>query len=202
MDYSELEKDLSFIKTTMETATRYTNIPPAAYMAAGVLGVIGVYITYLLMGSAATSNLNDLSKTTVFQLSILWPLILVIAVVWVILSSVRRAREHNMEPWSSLAARMFLSQIPQFFVAGVLTVYMGKIGQFELIPTLWMLQYGLILHSFSYFTTTDMKIMGLLFILFGVISLFVSGIWTLLVLGVSFGGLHTIFWLIRRRATP
>jgi len=40
MDRGEIEQDLKFIKQTMEASTRYTNVPPQAYLLAGALGLV------------------------------------------------------------------------------------------------------------------------------------------------------------------
>ncbi len=45
MGIADIERALKFIRQTMESSSRYTNVPASGYLATGVLGLVGVWGT-------------------------------------------------------------------------------------------------------------------------------------------------------------
>ena len=197
MGLRKLERDLAFIKRTMSSATRYQNIPPLAYICAGVLGLAAAVVTFVWLGAEKLHDLNQLEPADVHGMAILWGGIFIAALVGFVFFSQVNARKSNMKMWNSLASRMFLSQVPTLTVAGVLTLALTAQGQFGLIPTVWLCCYGLVMYSFSYFSDFYHQLQGALFIFLGVASCFGSGASSVILLGLGFGLLHLLFGLIR-----
>ena len=109
----------------------------------------------------------------------------------------RQARRQQMSAWNSLAARMFLSQVPLVLITAILTVGITFKGYYDIIPALWLGLYGVILFSFSYFTGRQHRIEALAFLGLSVPALFVSGPIALLLLGMGFGGIHILGGIVR-----
>ncbi|GAK55231.1 Brp/Blh family beta-carotene 15,15'-monooxygenase [Candidatus Vecturithrix granuli] len=192
MGIADIEKDLKFIRQTMESSSRYTNVPASGYLAAGFLGLIGVWGTYLLLGDHKILNITLITPKDIQRLMLLWLLVFVSALSVVMFCAWHKARKHGHSAWNSLAARMFLSQTPVIFVAGVLSVALTREGYLDLIPGVWLGIYGTILYSFSYFTGVEHKIEGAAFIALGTLVLFVQGKIGLFLMGLGFGGIHLV----------
>lgn len=190
MGIAEIEQDLKIIRKIMESSSRYTNIPASAYLVTGILGCVGVWETYGLLGREKISNISLIESEDMKMLALIWSLVFVAAIVTVAFFSWRKARKHKISAWNSLAARMILSQVPLIVVAGFLTKAMGMKGYYDLIPAMWLGIYGTVLYSFSYFTGFEHKIEGSLFIILGIIAGFASHIVALALLGIGFGGIH------------
>lgn len=197
MGYANIERDLAFIRRTMETASRYDNIPATGYLAIGLIGFVGVGATYALVGPESVNNLNGLASGDLWLLAAVWGCVFLAALCSMILLSAFRARRLGVTAWNSLAARMFLSQIPQVAVSGALTIGLALRGQVDLVPVLWLLHFGVISYSFSYFTGPDHKIQGIVFMALGVAGLFGPGHLALPLLAAGFGGVNTVFGLFR-----
>ena len=198
MGISDIEQDLKIIRQAIEASSRYTNITAKGYIFTGIVGMLGVYGTYVFLGGEKVADMNLITSGEVKILTILWSLVFVLAVGGVMLFSWSKARRNNISAWNSLAARMLLSQIPLIAVAGVFTIAMGFKGYYPFIPGMWLGIYGVILHSFSYFTGASHKIEGLLFIVLGSVAVFTPGAITLLLLGVGFGGIHIVSGIVRK----
>ena len=192
MGITELEQDLKLIRKVMEASSRYTNIPAGGYIAAGVLGILGALKTQTFLKQHPVPDVEVLGLWEIKPLALSWFLIFLLAVAIVVASSWVKARKHQVSAWNSLAARMFLSQIPLVIVAGVLTCAMGARGDYDLIPCMWLGIHGSILYSFSYFTGIEHKIEGSVFVLLGILAAFAPLNVQPLLLGLGFGGVHLL----------
>ncbi|MBD3307812.1 hypothetical protein GF339_15360 [candidate division KSB3 bacterium] len=190
MGLAEIERDIKLIRSMMESSSRYTNIPAAGYLVTGLLGGVGVWLTYGLLGGEKLADMTLLDAQDLRILGGIWVLVFLAAVGTVVFFSWRKARQHQIAAWNSLAARMVLSQIPVVIVAGFLTLAMARQGAVDLIPGMWLGIYGTVLYSFSYFTGFEHKIEGSLFMLLGVVALFGPDQLALILLGLGFGGIH------------
>ena len=97
----------------------------------------------------------------------------------------------------TLASRLFFSQVPCALVAGILTAALAVRGDYSLIPALWLLCYGIIAYSFSYFTGKEHKIQAVLFLVLGLWAAFDDFSVSLVLLGLGFGGIHLAFGIAR-----
>lgn len=197
MGIADIERDLKFIRTTMESSSRYTNVPASGYLISGLLGLSGTWGTYIYLGGQKVADMTCITTKDMAILMALWLLVFVAAVGCVAFCSWRKARKHALSAWNSLVARMLLSQIPLIVVIGVLTIAMAIEGYYGLIPGTWMGIYGTVLYSFSYFTSVEHKIEGIAFIVLGIIVLFVHGAVGIFLLGLGFGGIHIVAGLWR-----
>jgi len=192
MGIADIERDLKFIRTTMESSSRYTNVPASGYLITGLLGLLGTWGTYIYLGAEKVADMTRITTKDMKILMVLWLLVFVAAVGSVAFCSWRKAQKHALTAWNSLAARMLLSQIPLVVVIGILTLAMATEGYYGLIPGTWMGIYGTVLYSFSYFTSVEHKIEGIAFIVLGLIVLFIHGAVGLALLGLGFGGIHIV----------
>ncbi len=198
MGISDLEQDLRVIKRAMELSSRYTNITARGYLCTGIIGLLGVYGTYLFLGKEKVKDMSLIAAGDVKTLIVLWSLIFVAAIGGVMFFSWRKARRNKISAWNSLAARMLFSQIPLIAIAGVFTVSLAIREYYSFIPGMWLGIYGVILYSFSYYTGIGHKIEGLLFIALGSIAVFTYDVVPLLLLGAGFGGIHLVSGFVRR----
>jgi hypothetical protein len=189
--------NLDFIRKTIEAAGTYTNLPAGADISAGIISLAGCAVTFQRLGTDKLSNINAIALTDVRFLALVWSLVLVLSATVAVALSIRAARKNHLPAWTSLASRLFLSQIPTVFVAGVLTVALTARGMYEVIPAVWLLGYGVIAFSFSYFTGSEHRIQSSIFLSLGTVATFANGSQGLLLLAVGFGALHLICGLMR-----
>jgi magnesium-transporting ATPase (P-type) len=197
MGYKELERDLKFIKKTMEASARYKNVPASGYLVAGVFGAAGAVLTRLVLGAEKTADFARFENTDIRNLAFMWLAVLAVTLVCVMILMKRNARKLGTSAWSFLAARMFLSQFPLVVAAGVMTFALGHTRNFELVPALWLLCYGVMAFSFSYYTGMDHMVQGIAFLILGGVAAFTPPMVALILLGAGFGGIHIIFGIYR-----
>jgi hypothetical protein len=193
MDREQIEKELIFIKKAMEASTKYTNVAPLGYIAAGVLGLIGPVITYLLLGEEKIAAPALFTMFDITALAVLWLVVLFASVGLSAYFMKERAGKYDEPAWNPTATRMFASQIPQMIVAAAMTFGLFKYDCYQLIPALWLMSYGLLLFAFQFFTGRDHLIQSYIFIVLGVIAAFSPGNVSLLLLAVGFGAVNLFY---------
>jgi hypothetical protein len=197
MGYAEMERDLAFVKRTMEQATRYDNVPPLGYLVIGLIGLGGAVATYGVLGQERVAQLNQLGPEGVASMALVWGGALAATLVCLAMAVVGRAKRRGIKAWNSLATRMFLSQLPQVVAAGLLTAGLLQFERVALIPAVWLLHYGVITYSFSYFAGRDHQLLGACFVALGAAALFGPGSWSVPLLAIGFGLLHIVFGAVR-----
>lgn len=198
MEDMDPRQQLEYIRSTMAASTRYTNVPPEAHLAAGLVGVIAALASFYALGIEKTVFPAEISENDVFRLALVWGTALVLGSALALFLLARRARKLGVSAWKSPAAMMFSSQVPQFMVAGTLTLALHYHGAVALVPGAWLLCYGLILFGFHYYTGNDHLRQSFWFMLFGAMACF-SPLWfSIILLAAGFGGVNLYFGLPRR----
>jgi hypothetical protein len=182
---SRAADNLRFIRDTMEGAASFTAVP-------GWGGVV-IGASALVAGLAAMGHPLSV-QFSVWLIEAIFALVL--AVVFVRWKSKRVAMPLHSRP----ARRALLSFVPPLLAGAVLTVVLYQVQQLAVIPGLWLMLYGVAVVTGGAFSVRIVPVMGLCFMLFGVLSFFAPVSWLDSWLMAGFGGLHVVFgFLIARR---
>jgi hypothetical protein len=193
MERDQVEQDLKFIKETMEASTRYTNLPPLGYLLAGGLGLVGPWLTWVIIGAAKAADPRLFTGWDVALLAALWIAVLAGAAGGSVYLAMARARRLGQKAMTPPARRMFSSQFPLLGAAAVLTLGLFASRDFGLIPGLWLLSYGVVLFGFHYYTGRDHLVKSFIFLALGAVAVFSSGATALVMLAIGFGSLNLAF---------
>jgi hypothetical protein len=155
-------------------------------VAIGVLSIVAAVVAS--MQSTATGAIAIWLGLAVFSPAI---------GIWAI---VRKARVANMPLLSGPGRKFVLSFSPPMAVGALLTFVLFRAGLVEAIPGVWLLLYGTAVVAGGAFSVKIVPVMGLCFMVAGVIALFAPPSWSPWILGAAFGGLHIAFGIpIARR---
>jgi hypothetical protein len=178
--------DLSFIRRTMEHATAFTAVP----------GWGGVAMGTTALGAAALAN----GGVTPGQGLIPWLVASVAALLiggWAMAVKARRA---GTTVFSYSGRRFVLSFLPPLAVGALLTAALARAGLYQALPGIWLLLYGTGVVTGGAFSIRVVPIMGVCFLLLGVVALIGPPAWGTGLLAAGFGGLLVAFGvLIARR---
>jgi hypothetical protein len=170
--------NLRFIRDTMERAGSFTAVP-------GWGGVV-IGCTALLAGAIAA----PVSQRRAFFVWLVESgVALLLAFVAVNLKSKRLALSLK----SKAARRALLSFVPPLIAGAVLTVVLFRSGNFGVLPGLWLLLYGAAVVTGGAFSVRIVPVMGLCFMLTGMVSLVSPPPYGNLFLVLGFGILHIAF---------
>jgi uncharacterized membrane protein YjfL (UPF0719 family) len=170
--------NLRFIRDTMERAGSFTAVP-------GWGGVV-IGCTALLAGAIAA----PVSQRRAFFVWLVESgVALLLAFVAVNLKSKRLALSLK----SKAARRALLSFVPPLIAGAVLTAVLFRSGNLGVLPGLWLLLYGAAVVTGGAFSVRIVPVMGLCFMLTGMVSLVSPPAYGNLFLVLGFGILHIAF---------
>jgi hypothetical protein len=174
--------NLRFIRETMEAAGAFTAISGWGQVAVGVVAFIAASI-------AAVQPSPER-----------WVAVWVgAAVVSIVISAgfIRHKAIRTEVPLQSGPVRkMLLSFSPPMLVGAALTVVLIQHGLATLLPGVWLLLYGAAVVTAGTFSVRAVPVMGLAFMLLGVLGVFFPAIGATVLMMVGFGALHVVFGVV------
>ena len=178
--------NLAFIRDTMEAAGAFTAVSGWGMVAVGVIATIAATIA-----SAQHSALRSIY---------VWIAAAVLAPCVMLWAIVRKARNAHMPLLSGPGRKFILSFSPPMLVGALLTIVLYRGGLMETIPGMWLLLYGTGVVAGGAFSVRIVPVMGICFMLAGMVALFTPMTWNDWIMAAAFGGLHIAFGIpIARR---
>src|SRR5262245_57207323 len=171
--------NLRFIRETMERAGAFTAVPG--------WGQVGVGVTALAAAVLAAQ------QPSVELWLVTWLSEAVVALVIGGWALARKAYAANDPILSGPARRFGLSFLPPMVAAGLLTVALYRAGEWQALPAIWLLMYGVGVATAGAFSVRVVPVMGLCFMLLGTVTLFGPPSWGNWCMAAGFGGLHVAF---------
>lgn len=189
-------EDLRVIRQLMERPVRYSTMSGVSGILAGGAALAG------LAGDRYVSSQYppDLAMWIVM---FVWAAVFAVAFTGVVVLTRLREISQNMPFWSPVKRKILLTILPPFVAAVGLTLvivfhwYLG-IGpnQWGLIPSIWMLFYGVACWQVGEFSIKEIRLMGAAFILAGLIAGGFFQIYPYVALGITFGGFHIVYGVV------
>lgn len=178
--------NLAFIRDTMEAAGSFTAVSGWGMVAVGV-----VALGAAILASQQTVAVDSLN---------VWLASALLAPVISLWANVRKAKAARMPLFTGAGRKFLLSFLPPVLVGALLTVVLYRAGLVEAVPGMWLLLYGTAVVAGGAFSVQIVPVMGVCFMLAGVVALFTPAGWNNWILAAAFGGLHVGFGIaIARR---
>lgn len=178
--------NLAFIRDTMEAAGAFTAVSGWGMVAVGIVATVAAMIAS--------------ARHSVLQSLYVWIAAAVLAPIVMLWAIVRKARRAHMPLLSGPGRKFVLSFSPPMFVGAILTIVLYRAGVIETIPGMWLLLYGTAVVAGGAFSVKIVPVMGICFMLAGIIAVFSPTSWNDWIMAVAFGGLHIAFGIpIARR---
>lgn len=183
---------LQIIRTLMERAVLYRRALSPVMLAAGLMGSV----------AAAASLLLPVQTPRAFVLY--WVLVAALTASMNLLQ-VRQQALKNAEPfWSSPTRRVAEAVQPGFIIGAFAALWFwwyGKAEQLWILPGIWTLAYGCLLHASGFIMLRSIRRFGMVSLAFGALQILIgtgtSALQTLgaahLFMGLQFGALQLLF---------
>jgi len=202
---------LQDIKRMMERSSRFISLSGLSGIAAGICALIGAwfakqeldeYYVSFNGGGYTDSNFHQL-KIDLFLIAII---VLAAALLAAFYFTWRKARHNKLPIWDLTAKRLTINMLIPLITGGLFILAMYQYNEWKFIAPACLIFYGLALVSASKYTLTDVKYLGFLQILLGLINTQYVG-YGLYFWAAGFGMLHIIYgfvmwWKYERNATP
>jgi hypothetical protein len=196
MEIDEAQSRMREIQRIMETATLFTLLPGLAAIVGGVLTLLGCGVSYWLLNSYDFVGVAYLPPPVRKSFCLMWLVVVLASMAVNALLTIRAARRRQiaLNPRPAQAAMLSLS--PCIVVAAVLTFQFftsGQPAELRYIAPVWMLLYGIGVYSAGLFSVRAPRVLGLAFLLAGILALLAFPIYGVIAVGASFGLLHIAF---------
>jgi len=170
--------NLRYIRETMERAGYFTAVPGWGGILMGVSALI-----------AATFAATTRTRESWVAVWIGEAAVAFVLGSWAMVRKAKTARVFLRGP-----GRIFtLSLCPAMVAALVLTMVAYQYGIFPILPGLWLLLYGVAIVAAGTYSVRVVPVMGICFMVLGIIALAFGAGWPNLSMGLGFGALHVIF---------
>ncbi|MES2837012.1 MAG: hypothetical protein V4667_05780 [Bacteroidota bacterium] len=197
-------ENLSEIRTLMEKSSRFISLSGLSGVAAGLFALSGIVAAYLYLPTvmksgeyykAAFTDNGEINFQFFSFFIVDASIVLLGSIVFGIYFTVRKSQKKQQAIWDNTSKRLLINlSIP--LVTGAIfcfvLLYHGLIG---LIAPATLIFYGLALINSSKYTLNDIRYLGIIEVILGLISSFFIGA-GLLFWAIGFGVLHIIYGIV------
>jgi hypothetical protein len=177
--------NLRFIRRTMERGAAFTAVPG--------WGGVGMGLSALVAAGLAALQSEDRLWLAV------WLVEATAAAAIGFVAIQRKARRAEVPLLSGTGRKVLLSFFPPALAGLALTAALAAAGSFAVLPAMWLLLYGAAVITAGTYSVNAVPLMGLGFMLLGIVALFAPPTWGDALMALGFGGLHIVFGTIIAR---
>ena len=191
MSEQDYLKDISEIKDLMNRSSRFISLSGLSGIFAGLYALIGAAVAYWLVVNSGRDYL--ILDGTVFRLIVLdLFLIALFSVVTAIYLTTKKARKEDVKMWDSSTRRLLLNFLIPLLAGGIYILIILNQSKYGQTGALMLIFYGLALINASKYTVGNIRYLGLVQIVLGLICAVLPGygfwLWVL-----GFGVMHIIY---------
>ena len=181
----------------MERTSRFLSLSGWSGITAGIYALAGAFVAYKFFGfnpaEVSDENANTISSSSSLMRVVFLALaVLILTLATAIFLSRKKAIKRGEKLWNPTARRLLINMAVPLFAGGILILILIGKGLVGLVAPFTLLFYGLALFNASKFTYEDMKSLGLIEIVLGLLSCWFIE-YGLLLWAVGFGVVHIIY---------
>lgn len=198
----KISDDLTHIRSMMERSSRFISLSGLSGIGAGVVGLVtGLIAMYWTSGSDMLLEKVRMSVGAgilIQNLILLGALALLLAIFFGCFFTIRKSKKLGLQIWTATTKKILTQLAIPLMVGGIFVLALLQYNLYGLISGATLIFYGLALVNAEKYTYSDIKYLGFLEIILGILSLFFIGkglfFWT-----IGFGLLHIIYGVILYR---
>ena len=186
------------IRKMMTESSKFLSLSGLAGVIAGVYALVGAYcVHHLINEPAALSSGSEVPFTESLQFKIILIAlsVLFLSVTTATILSIQKARKLNQRLFDHTSKKVFWNMCIPLGAGGIFCIALINHHLSILLSAAMLLFYGLALFNSSKFTMPEIRVLGLLQIILGLIACFLPG-YGLILWSLGFGVLHIIYGAI------
>ncbi|MDP1623575.1 MAG: hypothetical protein Q8M08_14685 [Bacteroidales bacterium] len=194
-------KDLEQIKDIMNRSTRFISLSGLSGISTGITALAGAYLAYqtifkdydYLVYHAVELNSNVLRNMLLIAIGTL-----ILSVTNAIFFTRRKTKKQNQSVWDIQTKRLLINLLIPLVSGGLFSLMLLFKGFVGILPSVTLIFYGLALVNASKYSLPEIKNLGLIEILLGLLAFQFIG-FGLLFWAFGFGIIQIIYGLIIQR---
>ena len=189
-------RDLAEIRSMMERSSRFMSLSGLAGIMAGIYALAGAFIAYKIFYFSPDDILAERSPgrlpTGMAGVIVLALVVLILAIGTAIFLSARKANKRGEKAWNPSSRRLLTHMAVPLVAGGTFILILILKGLLGLIMPASLIFYGLALYNASKFTYEDVKFLGIIQIILGLLSSLLVE-YGLLLWAFGFGAVHIAY---------
>ncbi|PXY02879.1 hypothetical protein DF185_01945 [Marinifilum breve] len=198
MNQQKYIDDLNEIKEMMNKSSKFISLSGLSGISAGIIALVGAYFAWINIYSETGYQNFDralLSWEQLIQLLGIGFITLLLAVGFGIFFTRLKTKKAKQNIWDSQTKRLLINLLIPLLSGGVFCLLILLKGYIGLIAPLTLIFYGLALVNASKYTLTEVRSLGILEIILGLIATYFIG-YGLIFWCIGFGVLHIVYGII------
>ncbi len=191
MSTEEYLKDITEIKDMMSKSSRFFSLSGLSGIMAGIYALIGAAVAYYLVSISGRDYLILDGKIFRYILLDLVAVAL-LSIITAIILSTRKAKKNNETLWTGTSRRLLIAFLIPLITGGMYIMIKIVSNHYGLTGSLMLIFYGLALVNASKYTIGNVKYLGYIEIVLGLICAVFPGygfwFWVL-----GFGVMHIVY---------
>ncbi|WP_428667860.1 hypothetical protein [Runella sp.] len=189
---------LTEIRDLMQRSSKFLSLSGLSGISAGITALIGASVAYLRLKTDAfnyenTEHMTVLTRRDMIEFILIdGTIVLVVAILSGVFFTIRKARKSGQSIWSPISQRLLTSLLIPLITGGIFCLAMFYRNMLWVSFPATLIFYGLALLNASKYTVRDLEYLGIMEVILGLVSLFLTG-YNLLVWAFGFGVLHIIY---------
>lgn len=190
--------DLKEIKDIMNRSSRFISLSGISGISAGITALVGAFLAHqFVLKSAAPLIFErvELPRDQIITLLIIALATMIVSIGLVIFLTTRETKKRKQKIWDQQTKRILINLSVPLFTGGIVILSLLLKGYIGLAIPFTLIFYGLALFNVSKFTLNEIRSLGLMEIVLGIVALqFISaGLWFW---AAGFGVLHIVYGFI------
>ena len=201
MNQQKYIEDLNEIKEMMNKSSKFISLSGLSGISAGIIALAGAYFAWITIYSKTGYQNFDRTLMNWDQLVILigiGMLTLILSVAFGVFFTRLKTKRSKQNIWDSQTKRLLINLFIPLLSGGIFCLLILIKGYVGLIAPLTLLFYGLALVNASKYTLTEVRSLGILEIVLGLIATYFIG-YGLIFWCIGFGLLHIVYGIIMHR---
>lgn len=194
-------ENLSEIRNLMERSSRFISLSGLSGVMAGTIALIGAGVAISRYGwdlfRAGNFQYSD-SRIYVMSQDPMWfilldgLIVLALSIGFGIYFTTRKAKQKGLSIWDASARRLIINLFLPLTAGGLFCLILMYHKQFHLVAPATLVFYGLALINASKYTLNDIRYLGMIEIILGLIAAVYVG-YSLLFWMIGFGVMHIVY---------
>lgn len=186
-------RDLVEIRSMMERSSRFVWLSSWAGIMAGIYALAGAFIAYQALDFNPNAiAYNNINTTDLLEVILLAVGVLVLAAATAIFFTHKRATKKGEKLWNATVRRLLFNISVPLITGGLLILILIDKGLIGLVAPCSLLFYGLALYNAAKYTYEEVRVLGVIQIVLGLISAYFVE-YGLLCWALGFGIVHIIY---------
>jgi len=198
MDKNKYIEDLKDIKQMMNRSSKFISLSGMSGIAAGILALVGAYLAFQTIyadQNYLVYRQASLSSENLLNLLIIALMTLILSIGSGIFFTTRKAKKNKQKLWDSQTKNLLINLFIPLATGGILCFILLLKGFIGIIAPLTLIFYGLALVNASKYTLQEIRSLGLIEIILGLLGIYFIG-YGLILWAIGFGILHIVYGII------